>query len=259
MALSRCLGETAEFRAVAAATNAPGLVRSSSEFDGVAADPEPERAKRRALWEAHERIAICHWWQGDIPARTLPDTWVSETGLALTLRRLRQGAYLLRRSAFWRLDYDADIAVVICKSETRQGQEPILGFGAATSVADAARHACREMLLMEVNLQGLVGSRAGITDLDVRPVERVIEAYQTHCPRLLDPSDPREPDEPEAAMPDHLGSEPSVNFDDLSIGDGRAVWACRLPDAVYRSRDRGLAGPFMTRPAGSQEEEEDDG
>jgi len=238
-ALQRALGETAESLAL----DRIGRWGFDARRDGIAAHPDPARARAAALSEAVERLAIARWWRGAAPARPIRADWLDRAGLTARLATARRGAAQLRPTGFWLVNagfgFGSGPHVVICRSTSRSGQHPILGYGCHPSATQAAGHALREALLMELNLMELLATRSTGGNGGMARVAAAISAFARHGPALLPPDTPVEP-EPDVPLPDPAALEPWFGAR-LAMrcltppGDPTTVWLCHpdLPDPVF--------------------------
>lgn len=227
-AFARCLGETAELHALAAAGGAGGLGYSPLR-DGLAAHPESRRAREGAAFEAFERHAIGDWWRGRRAAAPLDPDWLAESGIEARTVAARQQADQKRQTGFWLVDSAGGPSVVIARSTSLAGQEPMLGYGCDPDPVQAAAKALRELLLMEVNLMERLAIRA--LGMPPDPQQDRIDALVRHgCTLLSGGANVRPrmgmttPEDPVAwfAAPVHLR--------DITPPEGPiAVWLCR-PD-----------------------------
>ena len=251
-ALERCVSETAEILSIAELRNANDTKGSSkiafNPMFGLSAHPNANSARRLAIYEAHERDAVSKWWYGAVAAQRLPADWKIANGVHRVLLRTRTLASVKRETEFWRLDQPDPVHTVICMSRYATGQDPILGFGASVILAEAAKKALRENVLMELNLMEVLAVRGGHSSMDMSRVETKIAEYAVRCPSLL-------PDieTPPAILRDfdpiNLDSaNPSLSLRDLhDISPGwlkRTVWQCNLTDRES-VHSKGPASPFM--------------
>jgi ribosomal protein S12 methylthiotransferase accessory factor YcaO len=238
-ALHRALGETAEALALARI----GRRGFDPCRDGLAAHPDPARARAAALCEAVERRAVERWWRGEVPARPVVAGWLDRAGLTARLAVARRGAAQLRPTGWWLIDAgfgpEGGPHVAICRSTSRKGQHPILGFGCHPSAVEAAGHAMREALLMELNLMELLATRMTGSDGGMDRVAAAISGYARRGPAILPTADPVEPapDRPlpePAALERWLGAR--LKLRDLTPpGSPLTVWLCQpdLPDPAF--------------------------
>lgn len=236
-ALNRCLGETVEALA--------SIHNKKEMFDGIAAWLGAERAKRGAFFEAVERVEITRWWTGDRTAQKVSPDWLSLHGFADWIARMRRCSYSKRETAVWRLVTDFEVEVMICKTSSPTGQDPILGFGTAYCALEAVAHALREAMLMEVNLIEILAVRGGFSSTDTSPVEERIADYARRCPDLLASQHAKMPDDP-AARGATSKLENIARFDGEVMEDGWQVWTCRLDDPEIQQMSP--EGPFMNTP-----------
>lgn len=234
-ALTRCLGETAEILALTDGVRKDFIGNS----DGIAAHPDPLEARFGAICEAYERRAIWRWWCGEAEARPVAADWLDGAGLVARLDLLRRGASLGRRSNWWHVNDREGPCVMICCSTSLEGQDPILGFGAAPNAAAAAEKAMREMLLMELNLMERMASR--ITGKPASGLDLYFANLSRRLPQLLPATPPAAPQD--QALPDEdSGRGRNYGMRDLTPRDGPfAVWLCQLAEA----------GPRLTAEASS--------
>ena len=187
-ALGRCVGETAEWHALskAAGTDRWGYAAGR---DGIAAHLDPETARQTALVEAFERFAVIGWWLGRLPARSVARDWLAEKGISQRLAEARHGAAQKRRTGLWQIKTQtrtqAGPVVMVCRSISLRGQQPILGYGCDPEPRRAAEKALREMLLMELNLVELLAAGATGAADRLDPVRLRIESFARRCPALL--------------------------------------------------------------------------
>lgn len=156
-AAQRLLGETAEIAFLADRQT----LKFDALCDGIAADPDTNTARLRALLEAFERKRVLQWWNGDINACPVCPLWLNETGVTGWLNSLRQGGVAIRTSSVWRLPTIAGESVMIAISRNESQQEPVVGYGTAPDPAEATCKALREMLLMEMRIVDLHAIRDG--------------------------------------------------------------------------------------------------
>ena len=234
-ALRKCVSETAEKLVLLAMRNAQPNAETEPVFDsqdGIASHPVADQARANAFLEAHERATISKWWLGLLAAKKISYDWLTDYGFTNWLAKLRSGANIKRDTAVWLLDSDNDIAVVICKSQYANGQDPILGFGASYCAFKATNKAMLENLLMEINLIEVLAARSGYSDQDMSRVEAKIANYASRCPALLG--------DELATMPSGRRSierlnnivertSPRAEFDDITRPEfGQPVWKCHL-------------------------------
>ncbi|HIP24653.1 MAG TPA: hypothetical protein EYG79_13830 [Rhodobacteraceae bacterium] len=163
-ALSRCLGETAEII----------TLNDGESSEGLAAGPDFSFASTQALNERLERWALWDWWHGTckaMPVKAEP-----------MLSALRHHAEEKRETSLWFLPGFPHIQVVIARSLSPDGTQPILGFGANNCPQKAAQSALTELGLMELNL------RAPTADLHAyfkRLTDNADHLFQAATPRPL--------------------------------------------------------------------------
>ncbi|WP_299841156.1 YcaO-like family protein [uncultured Paracoccus sp.] len=246
-AYQRCLGETAEIQALSAL---PAALRAGFDplRDGLAAHVEPETARRSARLEAFERRAVARWWLEEVPARPLDDSWLASTGLPGMVTIARLGAALKRRTGWWQIETRPDQpAVMVCRSISPEGQDPVIGYGCATDPVEAAQKALRELFLMEMNLMELLAARR----LDLghpHPAQERIATYARRSPALLPSLPPVTPAATDTAATGStsecwLGT--ALTERDITPPDGPiAVWLCQpdLPVPIFNDR---TGVPFM--------------
>lgn len=231
-ALYRCLGETAEWRAL---RDAGGVEQAgfNAGRDGIAAHPCPDAARRNATLEAFERLAVTGWWGGRWAARPVSAPWLEAQGIAERLDAARSGAAQKRRTGLWQIDLPSGPAVMVCRSTSFRGQQPILGYGCDLDPRQSADKALREMLLMELNLMELLAAGPAGGDDRLAPMRHRIEVHAMRCPALLPMQGALTP---RAAPPDPAPGESwfGTTLDlralspDVSCPDGQiAVWLCR--------------------------------
>lgn len=247
-AFRKCLGETAEFHALAALERQGQAIETGTA--GLAAHVDAECAKMGAVLEASERAAVMAWWSGDLIAAALPQAWLEGAKLTEQLGQLRHGAALKRRTGWWRIETPTGQPhVMICRSMSPEGQDMVLGFGADGCPGAAARKALNEMLLMEMNLMELMAGRAaGLSEALQRLRERIV-TYGRRCPDLLpqretsadlDPGNPRI--SAEEAMRWFGGK---ADLADITPPDGPInVWICRPNPSQYPYRNE-YGSPFL--------------
>ncbi len=226
-AFARCLGETAELHALAAAGGAGGLGHCALR-DGLAAHPESRRAREAAVLEAFERQVIGDWWQGRRQARPLLPGWLIEAGIEARIAAARHEADQRRPTGFWQVDSGGGPVVVIARSTNLAGQEPMLGYGCDPDAGRAARKALRELLLMEVNLMELLATRATHPGPD--PMDKRIEDFARRCPALLPLQGAVRPQGPGALMHEdaQVWFGVPVELREITPPTGPvAVWHCR--------------------------------
>lgn len=182
-AFDRCLGETAEILALNRHLRQGG--RFDPWSDGLAAHPDPAQACAAARLEACERAAVADWWLGRAPAAPVSESWIAQAGLGARVEAMRQGAALRRRSDWWQIRTEGQPCVMICRSVSLEGQDPVLGFGCDEEPVAAAEKALRELLLMEMNLMELLAARATGDEHGPGEVRARIRGYALHAPRLF--------------------------------------------------------------------------
>lgn len=246
-AFQRCLGETAEILALAAL---PAVERTGFNplRDGLAAHAEARIACQNAALEAFERQAVARWWLGEVPARPLGDAWLAESGLTGMVTVARLGAALKRRTGWWQIETGRGQPVVmICRSMSAEGQDPVIGYGCALDPVAAARKALRELYLMEMNLMELLAARR-LDRARPHPAQELVSSYARRGPVLLPQHEPVTPApviaaQSEPAPEKWLGTR--VTLRDITPFDGPIrVWLCSpdLPLPIFDGRP-GL--PFM--------------
>lgn len=199
-AFDRCLGETAEILALNRHLRLGGCF--DPWRDGLAAHPDPVLACATARNEARERAAVADWWLGRSPAAPVSDAWIAQAGLAARVEAMRQGAALRRRSDWWQIRTEGQACVMICRSVSLEGQDPVLGFGCDEDPVAAAEKALRELLLMEMNLMELLAARATGDAQGPGEVRARIRGYALHAPRLFPAGADSLPAAPCALVPD---------------------------------------------------------
>ncbi len=133
-ALSRCMGETAEII----------TLNEGESSEGLAAGPDFSFAADQALSERLERWALWGWWHGQHNAQpVIADNLIGS---------LRQAALKPRATGVWILAEFPHIQVAIARSQSPDGTQPILGFGANICPIQATQSALIELGLMELNL-----------------------------------------------------------------------------------------------------------
>ncbi|WP_199258404.1 YcaO-like family protein [Paracoccus binzhouensis] len=182
-AFDRCLGETAEIHALADWRRRGGAF--DPWRDGVAAHPDPALACEAARNEACERAAVADWWLGHEPAAPVSEAWIAQAGLAAQLEAMRRGAALRRRTDWWQIRSSCEPCVMVCRSMSLEGQDPVLGFGCHDDPVAAADKALRELLLMELNLMELLAARSTGEEAALEPVRARIRGYALQAPRLF--------------------------------------------------------------------------
>jgi YcaO cyclodehydratase, ATP-ad Mg2+-binding len=188
-ALGRCVGETAEWHALSKAVGTDRWGYAAGR-DGIAAHPDPEIARRTALLEAFERFAVVGWWLGRLPGRSLTKDWLAENGISQRLAEARHGAAQKRRTGLWQIKSQTGPVVMVCRSVSFRGQQPILGYGCDPEPRRAAEKAVSEMFLMELNLVELLAAGATGAASLFDPVRLRIESFARRCPALL-PAQPQ--------------------------------------------------------------------
>lgn len=246
-AYQRCLGETAEIDALA---QQPEARRKDfhPHRDGLAAHVDPAAARRNAALEAFERLAVSQWWQGQLSADPVSETWLAESGATGMLSIARLGAALKRRTSWWQIRTRPDQPVVmICRSMSPEGQDPVLGFGCGTDPIYAARKALRELYLMEMNLMELLAARLTGAQDSQQPFQRLVSTYTRRCPALLPQRPEVTPTGNRPAFSDSsaetwLGT--TVEERDITPLEGPLqVWLCK-PDLPVPNFDAQNGVPF---------------
>jgi hypothetical protein len=229
-ALGRCLGETAEWRALNLAVEdlSPGF---SPWRDGIAAHPDSAAARKAAVLEACERAAVIRWWQGHLSASPVAAHWMEQHGLTAQLAAARIGAAQKRLTGLWLLQTQGAPCVIVCRSTSLGGQQPILGYGCDVSAPQAAEKALREMLLMEMNLMELLAAGSHALPTRLETLRHRLEVFARRGPAIL-PATPLVVPDPDAEPPSSMVAEwwSDAKFDCLDItppGDPFAVWLCR--------------------------------
>lgn len=247
-AFHRCLGETAEIHALSALTKAEGQPFQPLR-DGLAAHVDADLARDAAALEAFEQFAVSRWWQAEAGARPVSDAWLTECGLTGSVAVARLGAALKRRTGWWQIETRPDQpAVMICRSMSPEGQDPVLGFGCDANPLRAARKALRELFLMEMNLMELLAARTTGQQNQRREVQDRISAYARRGPGLLPPEPVVTPGTSgfpvtESSAADWLGC--TVQQRDITPPDGPIrVMLCR-PDLPVPTFDPQSGPPFM--------------
>ena len=235
-ALERCLGETAEIAALARFRAAGG------DFDpwrdGLAAHPDPRRARQAALDEAHERFAVAGWWLGRLRALPLGAGWLDETGLARQLDEMRAGAALRRRTDWWQIPLPQGAPVMICRSMSLEGQDPILGYGSHAEPQKAAAKALRELLLMEMNLMELLAARSFWGAGALEPLGNRIRDFTRRGPQLFAAGAAGPPPATAAPTPEPPCRE--IGAQDAGI----SVWLCQ-PGTAPPVFDSATGQPYL--------------
>lgn len=185
-AWDRCLGETAEILALSRYRAANGSFETHR--DGIASHADSAIARASALHEAYERHAVAGWWLGALRASPVDRHWLQDSGLLRLHDDIRDGAALKRRTDWWQIDAPGGPAVMICRSMSLEGQEPILGYGVHPEPRLAAEKALREMLLMEINLMELLAARSHGLEPALAPVGRRIRDYALRGTSLFVPA-----------------------------------------------------------------------
>ena len=225
-AFSRCLGETAEIIALA----------KGEHSEGVAAGPDFAFASQQALAERLERWAIWEWWHGNMEAHP-----ISAPAL---IEQLRKGAQTPRQTTLWHLPEFAPLRVSIALSISKEGDRPILGFGASICPQASAQSALIELGLMELNLMAPVEGLSAY-------FERILKAMETHF-TIKNPK-------PVALVEDTIASDPQAleeRLTELGIGfqlqnlttpeTGLSVARAHLPKAPsWKNNEDFLNGPLI--------------
>jgi ribosomal protein S12 methylthiotransferase accessory factor len=117
---------------------------------GVAAGNTVEEAAVTAFLELVERDAVAIWWYNRIPRPRISIDAVGEplVGDYAEFSQARGRSLVLHD-----LTHDLDVPVVAAIAHDRSGGSITLGFGAGTSLAQAARHAVGELAQCEGNLR----------------------------------------------------------------------------------------------------------
>ncbi|WP_323717797.1 YcaO-like family protein [Paracoccus aminovorans] len=222
-AFGRCLGETAEILALARHRRGGGGF--DPWRDGIAAHPDPVLACAAARNEACERAAVADWWLGHEPAAPVSAAWIAQAGIAAGLDAMRQGAALRRRTDWWQIRSGCEPCVMVCRSVSLEGQDPILGFGCHEDPVVAAEKALRELLLMEMNLMELLAARGTGDESGLQEVRARIRGYALHAPRLFPDAAEELPAAPCALVRDF---QPQPECREISeCGDEFSVWLCQ--------------------------------
>lgn len=243
-ALWRCLGETAEWQAL----RANGGAGFSPHRDGLAAHPDSHAARTSAMLEAFERASVIGWWSGRLMARPMASDWLADQGIAHLLTTARRGAAQKRRSGLWHIATQTGPAVMVCRTTSFRGQEPVLGFGCDPSPQRAAEKALREALLMEVNLMELLAAQSTGGAGPLAPIRHRIESYARRCPALLPTAGQITPEQvcpPPTPQEAEVWFGTTVDLRDITPpGTPIAVWLCRpaIPDPALCSQDD---SPFL--------------
>jgi len=241
-AFARCLGETAELHALAAG----GVNDFVAVRDGLAAHPDGDEARLRAIFEAFERQAVRRWWRGGAAAQPLSEEWLDWLGLDAALAQAREGAALKRRTGWWRIATDAGPCTVICRSMSTEGQDPILGFGCDMEPARAADKALQETLLMEMNLMELLAARSSGDEAGLLPLRNRIAAYARRCPALL-PANGAQSPVTCLAMPEAFQQwfgAPVACRDVTPAAGPMSVWLCQ-PQTAPPNEAEETESPFL--------------
>ena len=117
------------------------------DSNGCACGPDADSAKLAAILELIERDAVGRWWYGRRRRPTI-DMALLDPGSALV-------AWLGERARISRLfdvTSDLGVPVAVAASAELDGSDVALGFGADTSMRQAAVSALTEMVQMEVSL-----------------------------------------------------------------------------------------------------------
>ncbi|UFS66668.1 YcaO-like family protein [Paracoccus denitrificans] len=228
-AFDRCIGETAEIVALAAFRAGGGAFEPWR--DGLAAHPHPGPARDAAMDEACERRAVADWWLGRRPAVPVAAEWVRQAGLAAQLDRARDGAALRRRTDWWQIGAAGDPRIMICRSMSPEGQDPVLGYGAHRDPVRAAGKALRELLLMELNLMELLAARSFGREGALQAVRNRIRGYARRAALLFPEAVAIHPAPPGDADAGGCFDTPPACHE-ISPPEGPlSVWICR-PDAA---------------------------
>lgn len=241
-ALGRCLGETAEWRALDVAGDGlhPGF---SPWCDGIAAHPDGDTARKTALLEACERSVVIGWWQGRLPANPVAAHWLEQHGIAAELATSRIGAAQKRLTGMWMIRAAGAPCVIVCRSTSLGGQQPVLRYGCDLTAPEAAKKALREMLLMEMNLMELLAAGSATLSPRLNAIRHSIELFARRCPSLLPTTPPVVPDPEEVFLTSTVAEAwfgAKVELREITPrGDPVVVWLCRpeipnplLPDAT---------------------------
>lgn len=239
-AFQRCLGETAEYHALAAQPTDFHPLR-----DGLAAHLDNASAQRGALLEAFERQAVLGWWHGAMPAQPVAPDWLRDHGIDNMLALARSGAALKRRTGFWVLaTRPGQPVVAICRSSSPEGQDPILGFGCDAEPGLAVTKALRELFLMEMNLMELLAARGTGQTALMRHVQDQITTYSRQTPALLPREGEAAPESRSLAEADDIFGV-AVQQRDITPPDGPVrVWLCRPQIDIPELTD-GRGSPFF--------------
>jgi len=116
---------------------------------GVAAGHTVEEAAVRAFVELVERDAVAIWWYNRIPRPRISIAALGEPLIAAygEFSQARRRSLVLHD-----LTHDLGVPVVAAVAHDRSGGRITLGFGAGTSLVQAARHAVGELAQCEGNL-----------------------------------------------------------------------------------------------------------
>ncbi|MBM1691604.1 YcaO-like family protein [Sulfitobacter geojensis] len=243
---SRCISETAEILAKEAAQ----LTGAAFTNFGFAAHSDTASAKHAAHLEAHERVQIWQWWQGQRHAKRIPAEWLQTHGFDTWLSTHRATASIKRQTGLWLLTPASGVLTVICKSKSQMDEDIILGFGAATCVFEAVSKALRENLLMELNLVEVMATRGGFTKGDTSWIERKIAQYAARCPAILRQEEASMPATPKKSFETQLAAletTPTSTLQELPMPcPSRSVWKCTLTE-TRQLPPSGPSSPFMSR------------
>jgi ribosomal protein S12 methylthiotransferase accessory factor len=128
---------------------------------GVAAGKTVEEAATRAFLELIERDAVAIWWYNRIPR---PQISISSVGEVLVTAYAEFSQGRGRSLILQDLTHDLGVPVVAAVAHDQSGRRITLGFGAGTSLGQAACHAIGELAQCEGNL-GLIEWRAAAVGL----------------------------------------------------------------------------------------------
>lgn len=241
-AFHRCLGETAEIHALAM------LGKDGDGFQtrrlGIAAHLDPVEAQHLATLEAFERLVVLDWWNGRRAARPVCDDWLADHGVMGSLHAARLGADLRRRTDWWLVQTAPHRpSVMICRSTSPEGQDPLLGYGAGPDAVTAARKALSELLLMEMNLMELLASRGVGIRAAPQPVLAQMSLFKRELVQLLVAAPSVAPPADLQAGPERGWFDTALQLRDITPPDGPIhVW---IADPGLPSSDLDKGSPFI--------------
>lgn len=141
-----------------------GQVLEQGEADdlgstGCASHNVFEAAIINAIYELLERRAVGLWWSGERPPQRLDEDWPGFTEILTYTDRLRSGAFVSRRTSFFRLQQFGPVHTVLARSGALDGSQTAIAFAASGSLAKAAQRAFLELLSVELETADLMAAK----------------------------------------------------------------------------------------------------